>query len=387
MDKINLINHPGLIVLLEDGETIEDLMRLKPEQILLRWINYQLRKAGIQHKNVDNFKDDIKDSVVYTHLLKQIAPPEASVNKLALQQSDLHERAEKTLTEADKIGCREFVSPDDIVTGREKLNLAFTANLFNNYPALEDVDPVDIIEETREEKMFRNWMNSLGVDPYVQYLYTDLQDGLILFQLYEFIQPGIVDYKKRVSGTTDNPFSKMDAKRKLQVLQNCNYAVELGKKLNFVLVGIDGNDIMTGNQILTLALIWQLMRKYTLSLLAKLSPDGTPIVETEILNWANQRFEEAGKNIKVKHFQDPINKDAVPVIELIDSMKSGVIDYSIVKKGQKLSLKDCMSNAKYAITMARRIGAPVYALPEDLTEIKHKMIMTIYASLMLVDMS
>ena len=46
-------------------------------------------------------------------------------------------------------------------------------------------------------------MNSLGVDPYVQYLYTDLQDGLILFQLYEFIQPGIVDYKKRVSGTTD----------------------------------------------------------------------------------------------------------------------------------------------------------------------------------------
>jgi hypothetical protein len=46
-----------------------------------------------------------------------------------------------------------------------------------------------------------------------------------------------------------------------------------------------------------------------------------------------------------------------------------------------------MSNAKYAITMARRIGAPVYALPEDLTEGKHKMVMTIFASLMLVDMS
>ncbi len=46
-----------------------------------------------------------------------------------------------------------------------------------------------------------------------------------------------------------------------------------------------------------------------------------------------------------------------------------------------------MSNAKYAITMARRIGAPVYALPEDLTEVKHKMVMTVYASLMIVDMS
>ena len=46
-----------------------------------------------------------------------------------------------------------------------------------------------------------------------------------------------------------------------------------------------------------------------------------------------------------------------------------------------------MGNAKYAVTMARKIGAPIYALPEDLTEVKHKMIMTIYASLMLVDMS
>ena len=44
-----------------------------------------------------------------------------------------------------------------------------------------------------------------------------------------------------------------------------------------------------------------------------------------------------------------------------------------------------ISNAKYAITLARMIGAPVYALPEDLTEVKHKMVMTVFASLMLVD--
>ena len=45
------------------------------------------------------------------------------------------------------------------------------------------------------------------------------------------------------------------------------------------------------------------MRKYTLSLLAKLSPDGTPIVETEIITWANQRLQDAGKNMSIKHFQ------------------------------------------------------------------------------------
>jgi plastin-3 len=98
-------------------------------------------------------------------------------------------------------------------------------------------------------------------------------------------------------------FSKNYAKAKVQVLENCNYAVELGKKMSFILVGIDGNDLQTGNKTLTLGLVWQLMRKYTLSLLSKLSPDGTPIVETEILTWANQRLSDAGKNIKVKHFQ------------------------------------------------------------------------------------
>jgi len=41
-----------------------------------------------------------------------------------------------------------------------------------------------------------------------------------------------------------------------------------------------------------------------------------------------------------------------------------------------------MSNAKYAISMCRKIGARVYALPEDLMEGKHKMIMTVFACLM-----
>ena len=55
--------------------------------------------------------------------------------------------------------------------------------------------------------------------------------------------------------------------------------------------------------MLTLALVWQLMRKYTLTLLAKLSPDGSPIVESEIIHWANQRLEGASKGISIRSFQ------------------------------------------------------------------------------------
>lgn len=45
-------------------------------------------------------------------------------------------------------------------------------------------------------------------------------------------------------------------------IENCNYAVELGKKkAGFSLVGIGGQDLYDGNATLTLALVWQLMRR------------------------------------------------------------------------------------------------------------------------------
>jgi len=43
--KIDLKDTPELYRLLKDGETIEDLMKLPPEEILVRWINYHLRAA------------------------------------------------------------------------------------------------------------------------------------------------------------------------------------------------------------------------------------------------------------------------------------------------------------------------------------------------------
>ena len=34
---------------------------------------------------------------------------------------------------------------------------------------------------------FRNWMNSLGVDPFVNNLYQDLNDGLVLLQVSQSV--------------------------------------------------------------------------------------------------------------------------------------------------------------------------------------------------------
>ena len=63
---------------------------------------------------------------------------------------------------------------------------------------------------------------------------------MVLLQLMDFVKPGIVDWKKRVNTKEKMAKEKMKAKKYQQILENCNYAVELGKKLNLVLVGIGG---------------------------------------------------------------------------------------------------------------------------------------------------
>jgi len=294
--------------------------------------------------------------------------------------TDFLERAELMLQQADKLGCRSFISPSDVVEGVYKLNLAFVANLFNNHPSMDkpDIDWHDIenLEETREEKTYRNWMNSLGVSPYVNWMYSDLADGLIIFQLYDIIKPGVVTWPK-----VHRKFNRM--KKFMEKLENCNYVVDLGRKQKFSLVGIAGQDICDGNSTLTLALVWQLMRAYTLNMLSALpqcADNNGKLVEGEIIKWVNEKLGEAGKNSMIRSFQDPTISTGLPLIDLIDSIKPGCINYDLVQ--QPAEEEDRIANAKYGISMARRLGARVYALPEDIVEVKPRMVMTVFAVLM-----
>ncbi|OXB79692.1 UNVERIFIED_CONTAM: hypothetical protein H355_011078, partial [Colinus virginianus] len=381
---IELSRNEALAALLRDGENLEDLMKLSPEELLLRWANFHLENAG-WHK-INNFSTDIKDSRAYFHLLNQIAPkgqkegePQIDINMSGFNEKDDLRRAEYMLQQADRLGCRQFVTPADVVSGNPKLNLAFVANLFNKYPALtkpenQDIDWTLLEGETREERTFRNWMNSLGVNPHVNHLYGDLQDALVILQLYEKIKVP-VDWNK----VNKPPYPKLGANMKK--LENCNYAVDLGKHpAKFSLVGIGGQDLNDGNPTLTLALVWQLMRRYTLNVLEDLG-DGQKANDDIIVNWVNRTLKEAGKSTSIQNFKDKTISTSLAVVDLIDAIQPGCINYDLVKTGH-LSEDDKHNNAKYAVSMARRIGARVYALPEDLVEVKPKMVMTVFACLM-----
>lgn len=137
LSKVNVGSHPELAKLMKDGESASDFVNLPAEENLLRWANFHLANAGYP-KRLTNFGKDIADSEAYVHLLHRLSPSTCTLE--ALSVADPLARAEKMLQGAERLGCRQFVTPADVVGGNEKLNLAFVATLFHEHPGIAPPD-------------------------------------------------------------------------------------------------------------------------------------------------------------------------------------------------------------------------------------------------------
>lgn len=380
LGKIDIKLHPELYRLLEHDETLEQFLRLSPEKILLRWFNYHL-KAANWHRTVTNFTTDVSDGENYTILLNQLQPEYCS--KAPLQTQDLLTRAEQVLENADKIGCRKYLTPTSLVAGNPKLNLAFVAHLFNTHPGLEppeegekpEIEDFDA-EGEREARVFTLWLNSLDVNPPVVNLFEDLKDGTILLEAYDKVMPGSVDFKH----INKKPASGAEISR-FKALENTNYAVEIGKANGFSLVGIDGSDITDGSKMLTSALVWQLMRRNINNTLLGLSKNGKDVSDVEILRWAQEKASKNGGHAPViRSFKDPSLSDARFLLDVLNGIKPGYVDYDLVTAGR--TDDDKYLNAKLAISIARKLGALIWLVPEDICEVRSRLILTFVGSLM-----
>ena len=237
-----------------------------------------MRKADYP-KKLNNFSGDLKDSEKYLVLLHQLDPKKC--DKKALTETDSIKRAKAVLDNAKKLGAESYITPSDICNGNEKLNLLFCAEIFNNFHGLEDLSEQeaydaakllnDDVEGTREERAFRMWINSLGIDDvYVNNLYEDVRSGVILLKVIDKINPGVVNWKK-VDLAPKNKFAKT---------VNCNEAIDACKKLGLSIVGTAGPDINRPERKLVLGIVWQLMRESTLQILGNKT-------ENDIVAWAN----------------------------------------------------------------------------------------------------
>ncbi|KAG4217104.1 hypothetical protein PC116_g34415, partial [Phytophthora cactorum] len=176
---------------------------------------------------------------------------------------------------------------------------------------VEDFDA----EGEREARVFTLWLNSLDVQPAVVSFFDDLCDGTILLQAYDKVIKGSVNWRH----VNKRPASGGELMR-FKAVENTNYAVELGKQNGFSLVGIQGADITDGNKMLTLGLVWQLMRKdITLTLSALAQRLGKrEITDAEMVRWANDMSRKGGRNSSVRSFKDPAIASGVFFLDVLN---------------------------------------------------------------------
>jgi len=185
------------------------------------------------------------------------------------------------------------------------------------------------------------------------------------------IEPGVVTWSKV---NTKKPLNKF------KQVENCNYAILIGKQLKFSLVGVAGSDIQAANKKLTLALVWQMMRFYVLHFLKKMAKEGKEVNEDDIINWANQKVKGAGKNTKMDSFKDKSLANSLFILDLLWACQPDSINFDLVNGGSNDEEK--MLNAQYAISCARKMGCSVFLLWEDVVEVQPKLMLTFFGAVM-----
>lgn len=331
---------------------------------------------------VSNFSTDVKDGENYTVLLNQLKPEICS--RAPLQTRDLLQRAEEVLDNADKLECRKFLTPSSLVSGNPRLNLAFVANLFNTHPGLDpiteeekaDIEDFDA-EGEREARVFTLWLNSLDVQPTVVSFFDDLRDGTILLQAYEKVIPGSVNARH----VNKRPASGNELMR-FKAVENTNYAVEIGKQNRFSLVGIQGADITDGQRTLTLGMVWQLMRRDIVNTLGGLAKKmgKRDLTDADMVSWANGMSKKGGRSSAIRSFKDASLSNGIFLLDVLNGMKSSYVDYDLVAGGR--SDEESYANAKLAISIARKMGATIWLVPEDICTVRSRLITTFIGSLM-----
>lgn len=408
--QVDIKLHPELYRLCEDGETIDDLLRLTPDQILLRWFNYHLKAAGWKRR-VNNFSRDVSDGENYTVLLNQLKPEQCSL--APLQTRDIRQRAEQVLQNAAAINCRKYLTVSSLVAGNPRLNLAFVANLFNTWPGLAPLDEQEakdygVVEDfdaegEREARVFTLWLNSLGVEPGVYNLFENLKDGLIILQAFDKILPGSVVWRrvsKPKGGAQAPPPTMLEDEEqddigvkpnqstlsRFKQVENTNYAVELGKQNGMHLVGIQGSDIVDGQKTLVLGLVWQLMRMNITKTLTSLSGSGRPMSDTEMLKWANSTAQKGKPGVRpIRSFKDPSLTTGLFFLNLLEGLRPGIVDPAlIINVSETGPYEDRRQNAKLAISIARKMSALIFLVPEDIVDVRPRLILTFVGSLMSV---
>lgn len=358
--NINIKDCNEIYKLLEEGEELNDLLKMKPEEILKRWMNFHLTKAG--QPKIANLGKDLQDSKKIIYVLNQLDTQQCSL--AGLEEADDVKRAQIAIDDSFKIGCQDVVGAADVCKGNEKVNVILVAEMFNARHGLGDLDePIDLAgliedgEGSREERAFRMWINSLGIEGvFIDNLYEDLKDGLVLCKVIHRIDEKVVEWPKVV----------MEPKNVFNRLHNCQCGLDAAAKLKVQMVGIGNSDIHDGNKTLVLAVVWQLVRLHALQIIGSKT-------EEDLLAWVSTIE-------PVTAWNDAKFADGTLLVKLCATIEPKIINWELVTS-ENANDEQKANNARYAISLARRLGAIVFCVHDDIIALNKKMILVFVCAL------
>ena len=180
-----------------------------------------------------------------------------------------------------------------------------------------------------------------------------------MLQIIDKIKPGIVNWK----------IVDKKVKNKFSATVNCQEVIDSAIKSKYTIVGIGAQDIREGNKKYILAIVWQLMRAHTLQIIGNKT-------EEELVNWGNSLVSE---EIKIKNLKDKSVSNSLWFIYIMKTIEPRAINWDIIIQ-DKTDDESKENNAKYCISIARKLGATVFCVWEDIVEVKSRLLLTFLAS-------
>jgi plastin-1 len=416
---------PDAVCLLHSdaGEELADLMRLKPEELLLRWINYQLdmSDAWTSDRRCSAFGSELQDGKILSAVVRRLCEkPELQSyipgDEAARNEMSVEDLAGNTIWVAAQLGAPEWFSVEAITAGNVRLQTAFVAMLWQKVDHSMRIEPsgaasamkrhstvrrhtldthglaaaqkelAGMIKEetegedaktiTRETRSQRQWINSLSIPGVaIHDLAVDVRDGVTLLQVIDRIEPNLVNWRR----------AHLKPRNRYEKLENCNLVIKLAKAMELTIVNLSGMDLASGNPKLVAAVVWQLMRHHTLRILSQAAFSGFDVTDAQIIEWANEQVAEDGRGPEggsASSFSDPSLKTSIFLLRLFNTIRP-VVDWSLVEAGA--TAEEQKNNAQYLLSVARRLGAAVFCTWEDIVEVRPKMIMTLLASAIVLE--
>jgi len=165
----------------------------------------------------------------------------------------------------------------------------------------------------------------LAIDAQQNEIFAKVKDGMLLAKLINATTPGTLNLRK----LNKNP------KNTWQLSENLNLVVAAAKEIGCKIVNLGAEDIIKGNEVLVLGLIWQIVRlQLTKSIQLKESrflyhlihedeardKFETLTPESLLLRWFNFHLTEAGSKRKLRNFGDDL-RDAEPYRILLKQLE------------------------------------------------------------------